>query len=86
MGEGVTLSTLYKHYVLLNVISIADDFQEDKLNNNPRLTCTIQVFKTKQQWLKSTGLPPKMKSVQWAARTAGASGSGAQAAGCEAVS
>lgn len=35
--------------------------------------------------LKSSSLPPKMKSVQWAARTARASGSGTQAPRSEAV-
>lgn len=40
----------------------------------------------KQPRLKSSRLPPKMKCVQRAARAAGASGSGAQASGSEAVS
>lgn len=54
---------------------------EDKIQ-----TCIIRLFKTKQPRLKSSRLPPKMKSVQWAARTAGASWSWTQASGCEAVS
>lgn len=53
-----------------------------------RIDPNMQPFKTKakQPRLKSSCLPPKMKSVQWAARTARASGSGAQASGSEAVS
>lgn len=45
-----------------------------------------QAFETKYSRLKSSRLPPEMKSVQRAARTAGASGSGAQASGSEAGS
>ena len=46
----------------------------------------LRLFKTKYLQLKSSRLPPEMKSVQRAARAAGASGSGAQASGSEAGS
>lgn len=46
----------------------------------------LKTFSNRTTMFKSSRLPPEMKSVQRAARTAGASGSGAQASGCEAVS
>lgn len=91
MGEGARRSTLYKHRVLPNVISISDEF-EDELNSvhslvsHERLHMRLKTFSNRTTMFKSSRLPPEMKSVQRAARTAGASGSGAQASGCEAVS
>lgn len=91
MGEGATLWTLYKHCVLPNVISIADDLK-DELNSIHSLVIhehsdmRLQAFSNRTTMFKSSRLPPEMKRVQRAARTAGASGSGAQASGCEAVS
>lgn len=91
MGEGATLWTLYKHCALPNVISISDEF-EDELNSihslviHERLHMRLVTFSNRTIMFKSARLPPEMKSVQRAARTAGASGSGAQASGCEAAS
>lgn len=56
------------------------------MTGEDKVTCTNRPFKTKHPWLKNSCLPPEMKSVQWAARTARASGSRAQASGSEAAS
>lgn len=77
-----------------SVTLTADDFwRADKgpgfMNKRLAQTCIDNeniLKKYNHGWLKNSCLPPEMKSVQWAARTARTSGSGAQASRSEAAS
>jgi len=86
-GGGLTPSTLYK------CPPLSMSFQWHMVFRGGKRRCTTHddwtdpaAHRQASTTTKDSRLPPKMKRVQRAARTAGASGSGAQASGSQAAS